>query len=73
MLAEEAGEVFQGVIEINLIRLLMAQAAAARDVEPRQLSVKHTEQLWTEWTARQLTHCTARQNAELWQLIASPE
>jgi hypothetical protein len=33
----------------NLIRLLMAQAAHAAGVDPRQLSFKHTVQLWTLW------------------------
>jgi hypothetical protein len=31
----------------NLIRLLMAQAAHGAGVDPRQLSFKHTVQLWT--------------------------
>jgi hypothetical protein len=29
----------------------MAQAALDADVHPRQLSFKHTVQLWAEWTA----------------------
>lgn len=36
----------------NVIRLLMAQAAAKAGVEPRGLSFKHTLQLWIEWNAR---------------------
>ena len=63
-------ELWVHLLAYNLIRLLIAQAAAASDVEPRQLSFKHTVQLWTEWTARRLTRCTARHNADLWQLIA---
>ncbi len=33
----------------NLIRLLMAQSARLSDVLPRQLSFKHTVQLWLVW------------------------
>ncbi len=33
----------------NLIRLLMAQSALLADVLPRQLSFKHTVQLWLTW------------------------
>jgi hypothetical protein len=36
----------------NLIRLLMAQAAAKAAVHPRHLSFKHTVQLWSAWLAR---------------------
>jgi Transposase DDE domain len=58
-------ELWVHLLAYNLIRLLMAQAAAASGVQPRQLSFKHTVQLWTEWTARKLTH-----SAHLWQLLA---
>ncbi len=34
----------------NLIRLLMAQAATLSDMLPRQLSFKHTVQLWLTWS-----------------------
>jgi hypothetical protein len=33
----------------NLIRLLMAQSATLADILPRQLSFKHTVQLWLAW------------------------
>jgi hypothetical protein len=33
----------------NVIRLLMARAACNSGVDPRELSFKHTVQLWTEW------------------------
>jgi len=36
----------------NLIRLLMAQAALLADQIPRQLSFKHTVQLWISWQSR---------------------
>jgi hypothetical protein len=62
-------ELWVHLLAYNLIRLLMAQAAAANGVEPRQLSFKHTVQLWTEWTARNLTHRRSGYNAALWQLL----
>jgi len=34
----------------NLIRLLMAQSALLADILPRQLSFKHTVQLWLAWS-----------------------
>jgi len=34
----------------NLIRLLMAQAATLSDMLPRQMSFKHTVQLWLAWS-----------------------
>jgi hypothetical protein len=40
----------------NMIRLLMAQAAVAAAVHPRNLSFKHTVQLWSEWTMRGLSN-----------------
>lgn len=64
-------ELWVHLLAYNLIRLLMAQAASATDVDPRELSFKHTVQLWTEWTARRLTSCTARHHGDLWKLIAS--
>lgn len=63
-------ELWVHLLAYNLIRLLMAQAAAAHDVEPRRLSFKHTVQLWTEWTARKLTDRTARHHRDLWALLA---
>jgi hypothetical protein len=58
------------LLAYNLIRLVMAQAASAADVHPRELSFKHTVQLWTEWTARRLSSSAARHDADLWKLIA---
>ena len=42
-------ELWAGFLAYNLIRLMMAQAAADTGVHPRQLSFKHTVQLWTQW------------------------
>jgi Transposase DDE domain len=63
-------EVWVHFLAYNLIRLLMAQAAANAAVHPRQLSFKHTVQLWTEWISRRL--CSARNGniAILFALIA---
>ena len=36
----------------NLIRLLMAEAALRTDTVPRQLSFKHTLQIWLAWSGR---------------------
>lgn len=49
-------EVWVHFLAYNLIRLLMAQAAAKAAVHPRTLSFKHTVQLWSEWIARNLCH-----------------
>jgi hypothetical protein len=47
-------ELWVHFLAYNLIRLLMAQAAAKAAVHPRTLSFKHTVQLWSEWIARDL-------------------
>ena len=46
-------ELWVHLLAYNLIRLMMAQAAAEAGLHPRQLSFKHTVQLWTQW----LAHC----------------
>ncbi len=47
-------EVWVHFLAYNMIRLLMAQAAAKAAVHPRHLSFKHTVQLWSAWVARRL-------------------
>jgi len=42
-------EIWVYLLAYNLIRLLMAQAAYLADCLPRQLSFKHTLQLWLAW------------------------
>jgi hypothetical protein len=59
-------ELWVHLLAYNLIRLLMAQAALDADVHPRQLSFKHTVQLWTEWTAHRVDLSTE------FRLIAQP-
>lgn len=56
------------LLAYNLIRLLMAQAARDADIDPRELSFKHTLQLWTEWTGRGL--CATEDSQQLLTLIA---
>jgi hypothetical protein len=45
-------ELWVYLLAYNLIRLLMAQAALLADQVPRQLSFKHTVQVWISWHAR---------------------
>jgi hypothetical protein len=56
------------LLAYNLIRSLMAQAAHGAGLDPRQLSFKHTLQLWTEWTGHGL--CIADDTPHLFTLIA---
>lgn len=42
-------EIWVYLLAYNLVRLLMAQAAFLANVLPRQLSFKHTLQLWIAW------------------------
>lgn len=43
-------EIWVYLLAYNLIRLMMAQAALLADRLPRQLSFKHTVQIWSAWT-----------------------
>ena len=61
-------ELWVHLLAYNVIRLLMAQAAQQAQLHPRELSFKHTVQLWTEWTAR-CVDVTADADA-LFRLIA---
>jgi hypothetical protein len=63
-------ELWVYLLAYNLIRWLMAEAALQADVLPRQLSFKHTLQIWVAWTQRQFL-CTADEDtATLLVLIA---
>lgn len=42
-------EIWVYLLAYNLIRLMMAQAALLADQVPRQLSFKHTVQIWIAW------------------------
>ncbi len=62
-------ELWVYLLAYNLTRLLMAQAALQTDVHPRQMRVKHTVQLWTEWVARGLAGLTASHSDNLFRVI----
>jgi hypothetical protein len=65
-------ELWVYLLAYNLIRLLMAQAALLADQIPRQLSFKHTVQIWLSWQQRGgATHEAVSINALL-VLIAEP-
>ena len=65
-------ELWVYLLAYNLIRLLMAQAALLADQIPRQLSFKHTVQIWLSWQQRGGgTHDAVSINALL-ILIAEP-
>jgi len=49
-------ELWVYLLAYNLIRLLMAQAAAHHGTAPRAISFKHTVQLWSEFSARSALH-----------------
>jgi hypothetical protein len=44
-------ELWVALLAYNLIRLLMVQAAHNAGVHPREISFKHTVQLWSGWSA----------------------
>lgn len=46
-------ELWVYALAYNLIRLLMAEAAVQAGALPRQLSFKHTVQVWVAWSQRQ--------------------
>jgi hypothetical protein len=52
-------EIWIYLLAYNLIRLLMAQSALLADILPRELSFKHTVQLWLAWS--QNTQATSAQ------------
>jgi len=45
-------EIFVYLLAYNLVRLMMAQAAAKEGCRPRQLSFKHAVQSWLSWWQR---------------------
>jgi hypothetical protein len=63
-------ELWVYLLAYNLIRLLMAEAAVQSGQQPRQLSFKHTVQLWGEWTARRSGCDTVAALSTLFQLIS---
>jgi hypothetical protein len=63
-------EMWVHLLAYNLIRLLMTQAALDAGVHPRELSFKHTVQIWMEWTSQRLQNLPALHNPTLFRLIA---
>lgn len=62
-------ELWVHLLAYNVVRLLMAQAALNAHVLPRDISFKHTVQLWVQWTSQRLTSDPAH-NDLLFRLIA---
>lgn len=63
-------ELWVYMLAYNLIRLLMAQAAIHAGVLPRQLSFKHTLQVWVAWSQRQFLYDAPEDTAGLFALVA---
>lgn len=63
-------ELWVYMLAYNLIRLLMAEAAVQASVLPRQLSFKHTVQVWVAWSQRQFLSDAPEDTAALFRLIA---
>ncbi len=63
-------ELWVYLLAYNLIRLLMAAAASQAEAMPRQLSFKHTLQIWMAWSARQFLSEAPEDMAGLFILIA---
>ena len=62
-------ELWVHLLAYNVVRLLMAQAALNANVLPRDISFKHTVQLWVQWTAQHLAADPAHHDL-LFRLIA---
>lgn len=62
-------ELWVYLLAYNLIRLLMAQAALHTGLHPRQLSFKHTVQVWTAWLLRGLVGSVSEHNDILFRTI----
>ena len=62
-------ELWVHLLAYNVIRLLMAQAALNARVLPRDISFKHTVQLWVQWTSQRLSSDPTH-NDLLFRLIA---
>ena len=49
-------EMWAYFLAYNLIRLIMAEAAIQTDIKPREISFKHSLQLWLMWTRQAQGH-----------------
>lgn len=63
-------ELWVYMLAYNLIRLLMAEAAVQADVLPRELSFKHTVQVWLAWSRKQFLSEAPENLPALFRLIA---
>ena len=63
-------ELWVYLLAYNLVRLLMAQAAVQAGVLPRQLSFKHTVQVWLAWSHKQFLSDATEDLSALFRLIA---
>lgn len=63
-------ELWVYLLAYNVIRFLMAQAAHSAGMHPREVSFKHTVQMWTEWISRSLVGRCLGTEADLLRLIA---
>jgi hypothetical protein len=63
-------ELWVYLLAYNMIRLLMVQAASHAGVHPRQLSFKHTVQIWTAWVAQGLAGALSVHTETLLHAIA---
>jgi len=63
-------EIWIYLLAYNLIRLMMAQSALLADCLPRQLSFKHTVQIWLAWCHYALSAEPIEHRSALFALIA---
>ena len=63
-------ELWVYLLAYNAIRFLMAQAAHSAGMHPREVSFKHTVQMWTEWISRSLLRRNPGAGVDLLRLIA---
>jgi hypothetical protein len=63
-------EIWTYLLAYNLIRLIMAQAALLAGVVPRQLSFKHTLQLWMAWVNYIPEQCSEDKRETFFILVA---
>lgn len=63
-------EIWVYLLAYNLIRLLMAQAALLADCLPRQLSFKHTLQVWIAWGHCRISTADTSKIGDIFILIA---
>ena len=68
--AMAAKEIWVYLLAYNLIRLMMAQAAVLADCLPRQISFKHTLQMWNAWDRSRIGAADNASMDDLFALIA---